>query len=282
MDSIPLISVIVPCFNQGEFLEECVNSVLSQTFVNWECIIIDDGSTDETKSISIRLSEKDSRIKYLSKKNGGLSHTRNFGIQNARGEYILPLDADDYLSDNYLQIACNKLTESSLIKVVYGVVRNFGAINEWGANPIIFNYQKQLYYNQIHCAGLYRREDALGIIGYDENMKLGFEDWEFYIRLLGDGGTAIQISEIVLFYRRKEKSMLQHLTNDNNKITVTNYIAAKNLRYYNDYQIDLLKAVDLQYKLVHPEEFYSYRFIVQLIVKKIAKTIKFVFQKKNE
>lgn len=93
----PMVSVVIPCYNHGRFLPEAVASVVAQDYTNWECIIVDDGSTDDTKMIAFDLTQQDQRIKYLFKKNGGLSSARNAGIELAEGTYIQFLDADDYL-----------------------------------------------------------------------------------------------------------------------------------------------------------------------------------------
>ena len=92
-----LISVIVPCYNQGEFLIESVQSIKTQTYQDWECIIVNDGSTDDTDRIARELMKSDSRIKYLHKTNGGLSSARNAGLQFALGTYVQFLDADDFI-----------------------------------------------------------------------------------------------------------------------------------------------------------------------------------------
>lgn len=90
-----LISVIVPCYNQSRFLDDCLASVYNQTFTNWECIIVNDGSPDNTEQIAKRWVEKDSRFKYVYKINGGLSSARNAGLKIAGGEFIQFLDCDD-------------------------------------------------------------------------------------------------------------------------------------------------------------------------------------------
>ena len=90
---MPLISVIVPCYNQAQYLDECLQSVLDQTYTDWECIIVNDGSPDNTEDVAKKWVEKDTRFIYLSKENGGLSSARNAGIEIAKGEWILPLDA---------------------------------------------------------------------------------------------------------------------------------------------------------------------------------------------
>ena len=93
------ISIIIPCYNQQEFIDRCVASVLEQTFTTWECILINDGSTDRTGEIGQKWTEKDSRIKLFNKENGGLSSARNAGMAKATGTHILFLDSDDRLAD---------------------------------------------------------------------------------------------------------------------------------------------------------------------------------------
>ena len=87
-----LISVIIPCYNQAHFLDETLNSILTQSYDNWECIIINDGSLDATEKIGLDWSNKDSRFKYVKKENGGLSSARNKGLELAKGDFIQFLD----------------------------------------------------------------------------------------------------------------------------------------------------------------------------------------------
>ena len=97
-----LISIIVPCYNQAHFLNEVLQSVLDQSYSNWECIIVNDGSPDNTEEIALVWCTKDKRFRYVKKENGGLSSARNAGITISQGEYILPLDADDKIYPSYL------------------------------------------------------------------------------------------------------------------------------------------------------------------------------------
>src|SRR4051812_15947600 len=103
MRPAPLVSVIVPCFGQAHYLPEAVGSVLAQTFTDWECIIVDDGSPDDTAAVAARLAAGDDRIKIVRQENRGLPGARNAGIRAARGRYILPLDADDRLEPTMLE-----------------------------------------------------------------------------------------------------------------------------------------------------------------------------------
>ena len=126
----PLVSVIVPCYNQAEYLPEALQSVLDQDYPYWECIIVNDGSTDNTEDVAKQWATKDHRFKYYSKVNGGLSDTRNFGIEKSEGAYILPLDADDKISSNYLKEAIKIFINNPKTKLVYSNLVLFGLKNE--------------------------------------------------------------------------------------------------------------------------------------------------------
>ena len=114
-----LVSIIVPCFNQAQYLPDALNSVLAQSFPSWECIIINDGSEDKTEEVSKEFCQGDNRFKYIWKENGGLSSARNAGIKVSSGKYILPLDADDKIAAEYIQQAVNVLDNDVNVKVVY-------------------------------------------------------------------------------------------------------------------------------------------------------------------
>src|SRR6266550_6173469 len=137
----PLVSVIVPCYNYGHFVGDALDSVLAQTFENWECIVVDDGSTDKTKEVVTRYESKDSRIKYIYQRNHGLAASRNLGISLSKGAYIQFLDADDQIESRKLEFQSNVLQDAVDIDIVYGSVRFFettsmeerpGPLNESG------------------------------------------------------------------------------------------------------------------------------------------------------
>ena len=199
-----LISIIVPCYKQAEYLDECLQSVLDQTYQNWECFIVNDGSPDHTEEVAKRWTEKDSRFKYLYQENKGVSAARNFGIQRAKGEWILPLDGDDYISSDYFRLA-SKHFENPGTKVIYCNAEKFGAV----AGKFIllpFTLKNLAYDNLIFCTAFFKKEDWIRIGGYDENMIEGYEDWEFWIHLLKDGGEAVKLDKTCFFYRIKNIS----------------------------------------------------------------------------
>ena len=213
MDLRPLISVVVPCYNMGNFLEDCINSVLAQTYTNWECLIVDDGSTDNSSEIALQLTTLDDRIKYLKKENGGLSSARNFGIQHANGSFILPLDADDIIGKDYLEEAVQAFNQNPELKLVYCEAEFFGEkTGRWDLRE--FNLKDLARTNMIFCTALFKKEDWVRVNGYDENMKSGWEDWDFWISILKNGGEVKRLPLVGFFYRIRPASMLRSMTEE--------------------------------------------------------------------
>ena len=100
MNNQPIISVIIPCYNVEKYVQECIESLSTQKFQNWECLVINDGSIDKTWEIILEKTSTDSRFKVFSQENKGLSETRNFGIDHSIGKYLFFLDSDDILPEN--------------------------------------------------------------------------------------------------------------------------------------------------------------------------------------
>ncbi|RIA10275.1 glycosyltransferase involved in cell wall biosynthesis [Flavobacteriaceae bacterium MAR_2010_72] len=222
------VSVIVPCYNQGCYLDEALQSVLEQSYTHWECIIVNDGSTDDTEAKAKEWIKKDSRFTYYSKPNGGLPSARNFGIERARGVYILPLDADDHISSNYIGVCVNEL-ESKSAKLVYGKVERFGIqTGEWKLQPYL--YTDLMVSNMIHCTAMYRKADWVQVGGYDECMVKGLEDWEFWVHILNKEDKVRKLDSITFYYRIKAASMITSMGKEedlNIKAYVFNKHAAK-------------------------------------------------------
>lgn len=132
MTSAPKISVVIPVYNVEQFIEKCLDSVLCQDFEDYEVVLIDDGSTDESAHICKRYSLIDSRIKYHYKENGGLSSARNFGIKRSSGEYLTFIDSDDYIAPDYLSHLFRLAKENSAdISCCFYNVENAGSIKPW-------------------------------------------------------------------------------------------------------------------------------------------------------
>ena len=103
----PQVSVIVPVYNQERYLEECISSIRRQTLAEWECLIINDGSSDSSGEIARRFSEADSRIRYFEQKNRGVSSARNLGMRRASGRYLCFVDGDDFIDAAFLKSFMN-------------------------------------------------------------------------------------------------------------------------------------------------------------------------------
>jgi len=193
-----LVSVIIPCFNYARYLPAAIDSLLNQTYVNWEAIIINDGSTDETEKIASKFSETDSRIKYIHLEHRGPSSARNAGLKTAQGEFIQFLDADDLLEARKLEAQIKFFNEHPGADIVYGNVRYFsdrkpnehllsmdGYNREWmpkvsGKGDEILKFLIQSNIMVISSPLLRRR--VIEITGvFDDNLRAS-EDWDIWIR----------------------------------------------------------------------------------------------------
>ena len=118
---MPAISVIIPVYNMGPWLRDCLESVLAQTFTSFECILVDDGSTDDSPQICDHYAKKDDRFRVIHKANGGLSSARNAGLDDAAGEYIAFVDSDDVILPDYLKILYEALHQNDADMSICGV-----------------------------------------------------------------------------------------------------------------------------------------------------------------
>jgi glycosyltransferase involved in cell wall biosynthesis len=184
---IPLVSIIIPCYNAEKWIDKCIDSALSQTYRPIEVIVIDDGSTDNSLAIIKKYGNK---IRWVSYDNGGPSVARNRGIKLSRGKYIQFIDADDYISSAKVKEHLEFL-ETSNADIVYGdwcnqyhkadgsVELSDYKINELTDDMLYYT----IAYNKIHSGScLYKRECIEKILGFDESLRIA-EDYDFFIRL---------------------------------------------------------------------------------------------------
>lgn len=204
----PAVSVIIPCYNQSQYLPEAVESVVNQTYQNWECIIVNDGSPDNTNEVAQELIAKypTKRIVLLEKENGGLADARNFGIKNSRGKYILPLDADDIIRPERLQKMVSLLKAHPEIAIAYTDMEQFGT-----ASKIVhekeYDFKHLCFQNHLNYCSLYKKEAWEAVGGYNPNMAQGYEDWDFWISFGEKGYYGKRIPEPLFLYRVKDSSM---------------------------------------------------------------------------
>lgn len=208
----PLVSVVIPCFNHGKYLEESIDSVLAQTFQDSEIIVVNDGSTDAgTIEVLRNLSKPKTRVMH--QPNMGLPAARNRGIGEARGEYICCLDADDTLEATYLEKAAWMLEAKPDVGFVYSWVRRFGEnTGIWYTDP--FSLSNLLQYNHISVSAVFRRVAWERVGGFWEAMRPGLEDWEFWIHLAAAGFPGERIPEPLLNHRKHGPSMLDEAVDE--------------------------------------------------------------------
>ncbi|QIY91410.1 glycosyltransferase family 2 protein [Chryseobacterium gallinarum] len=250
-----LISIIVPCYNQAAYLDECLESVLNQTYQHWECIIVDDGSPDHTRELTKKWIEKDSRFRYHYKQNGGLSSARNAGIEIAKGEWILPLDADDKIGNQYLELAEAEFQNG--YTVIYCKAEFFGEVNEpWKLMP--YNYSQLLIENLIFCTAFFKKIDWKNTEGYDQNLIYGKEDWDFWMSILDAKKKVLCLDYCGFFYRRKVESMDVEINQNKTKKDFSlNYIYKKHLAQYLPDQLNAIENFQKQKTAQHNLDFYN-------------------------
>ena len=275
MNNVIKVSLVVAAYQSSEFIAECLYSVLHQDIEEWECIIIDDGSLDNTYELALGFSEIDSRFKVYQLNNCGPSKARNFGVSMAKGKYVLTLDSDDHISENYCRLCLDEFEKSQDLVVVYGSVQNFGTVNDFQFDGCNFFYRDHLLSNKIHVSGMYLKSNFLHVNGFDETMLVGYEDWEFYIRLLKNGGNVKQLKDAILYYRRKYISRNTNLEREKNDRTrVMNYIFTKNITIYEKFFPSALDVLVCNEKLKSPEIYYSYKGVLFILLVKIKKSIR--------
>src|SRR5690606_20109294 len=239
------VSIVVPTHNHSEFLNECLESVFNQTFEGWECIIVNDGSTDNTAEIVQPWLEKDIRFKYVEIINSGVSAARNKGIEMANSEWILPLDSDDIINSQYLEKAIPFLKKEN--QVIYCQAELFGDRTGIWELPD-FEFPLLLIKNLIFCSAFYKKSDWLSIGGYDESFSVGYEDWEFWINLLSryENPKVIRIDYVGFKYRIKQISRNEDLMRNEKQMNATrNKIFIKHLEVY-EQEYGSLQSVALQ------------------------------------
>ena len=203
----PLVSVIIPCFKQADFLVEALDSVIAQTFNDWECIVVNDGSPDNTNEVVFSYIKKypGRRIRVVEKPNGGLSAARNFGVRHSSGSYVLPFDSDDRLHPQMLEKCLAALQNNPGAGIAYTQTRCFGANDTLVTNQV-FSLEMLREENHIAYCSLYRREVFDQVGGYNTNLD-SYEDWDFWIGALERGWQGVCVPEPLFLYRVKDQSM---------------------------------------------------------------------------
>ena len=204
-----LVSIVIPCYNQGQYIEETMDSVLAQTYPHWEAVIVNDGSTDAYTSELLHNYHKPN-TKVIFTKNQGLAEARNTAIAAAKGTYILPLDADDKIAPTYCEKAVDVIRNNKEIGIVHSETEYFGEHSGLRDDPP-FSLETMLQRNIILCSSMFRREDWEQVGGYNANMKYGGEDWDFWLSIIELGRKVFKIPEVMFYYRIRTGSMARSI-----------------------------------------------------------------------
>jgi len=204
MKQVPIVSIVVPCYNYGHLLSETLNNIFEQDFQLWECLIIDDGSTDNTSFIANQFVQKDERFRYIYQKNSGLSAARNTGIKNSIGTYIQLLDADDFIQHSKFKSQLAVFKANPEIDIIYSEVRYFysdspttfylshdGSDRQWmtfADSDDHENLKSTLISINICVVNApLIRKDIFAKIGEFNPLLKSVEDWEFWCRCAYSG-----------------------------------------------------------------------------------------------
>jgi glycosyltransferase involved in cell wall biosynthesis len=226
--SNPAVSVIVPCYNGGRFLDDLCASLAAQTFRDFETVIVDDGSTEE--ATARKLASLDPAIRVLHQENRRMAAARNVGFRAARGEFVLPLDCDDRIEPSFLAETVAILRDAPPeVGFAFSHMQLVGVMD--GVMARHFNRFDQLFLNQLPYCMLIRRSAWEAAGGEDETMHDGGEDWEFSLRLLRAGFRGVEIAKPLLIYRVSPDGMLMSRTARRHG-TIWRYIRAKHRDLY--------------------------------------------------
>jgi len=206
----PAVSLIIPAYNTEKYIAECLDSVLAQTFKDFEAICIDDGSTDKTLSIFEEYAKRDPRIRVMHQNDLGLVATRNNAIAVAHGEYIFPLDGDDKISPDCLEVLHGFITANDYALVgpsvwFFGDLKK-GKIYRDAKKPTKWRTKWNLLCMEgglASSAAMYPKRLWEKYGGYDHLFDKGMEDLDFYLNFIEDGQKVICLPNRLVYYRQK-------------------------------------------------------------------------------
>lgn len=259
-----ILSIVIPCYNQGAYLKDALDSLALLDKSQVEVIIVNDGSSDDyTNSYLEELSRQGYHVIFQD--NQGLGAARNSGIKAASGKYVLPLDADNKIFPDYVTGSVSVLENDEEVAVVYGNAEYFGD-KKGVLKPGPFNLQQLMLGNYIDACAVIRKA-VIDEVGYYENMKImGYEDWDLWLRIALKGYKFHYIDKILFSYRVHRSSMMRTLNRDiRRQNEIEDYFAEKyrdqlSFTFVKDYFIGKIKRRPFHflYRLVLQKYFPAY------------------------
>ena len=250
-EAVTELSIVIPYFNAASFLERTLQAIKQQVVVNYELIVVDDGS--DTKNKNVLMANLYQIDVLLTQENQGQAAARNAGIRKAKGEYILNWDADDYFEPDFSARAIEILNKNPTIKLVTSyALRTADGVSGELIKPAGGSYQNFLFENAALGSAMFRKKDWQETGGYDEaEVVRGYEDWEFYLRLLYPIGQAFIIPEKLFTYYRHAESTTSLILSERRSLAKRKYIYIKNKKIFQEHYTELID--DLFYRLEREE-----------------------------
>jgi len=235
----PTISVVVSCYNLGAYLDEAVQSVLTQTYQDFEIIIVDDGSTDRgTQALLDGYSRP--RTEVIRAPHAGIASARNLGVARARGRYLCILDADDRLEPAYFEKAVRVLDADASVTFVSCWLRAFGE-ESWEWKPDRCDLKTLLSEDTVLTASLVRKDVVVAVGGFDTAMpEQGDDDWHLWLTLAASGFSGVILPEILYHYRRRGASVSTRCWHGAAHMPLARYRVAKYADAYRAHLLDVL------------------------------------------
>lgn len=239
-----LVSVIIPCFNQGQYILEATNSIFNQSYKDFEIIVVNDGSTDPLTNAILDTLDRPN-LKVIKTKNQGLAMARNVGINNSQGEFFVPLDCDDKLAPNYIEKTLKEVNKDQSISIVYTDIKVFGnyetelKLKQTGLPDILIE-------NKVAVTSLVKRSvfnsvSEVNGYGYNPNMKYGYEDWDFWISAAEMGFKFKHIPQPLFQYRKAGPSMIANA--EKHHIFLVNQIMENHKDTFNKYAQEIVSKL---------------------------------------
>lgn len=197
----PLVSIVITNYNYGRFIKQAINSALNQSYTDIEVIVVDDGSTDESVG---HIKSYGSKVKLITQPNQGVVIARNNGAKQAKGQYLVFLDADDYLADDYVSHLINTIKAADDPQVVFAYSDfQFTGQTEQVIKSCAWNPRKLLYRNYIVVSALVSKPAFDEVGGFDQavNQQASFEDWDLWLSLVEQGYSGVYCPMPLFYYR---------------------------------------------------------------------------------
>lgn len=239
------VSIIITCYNLGEYLHEALQSALAQTHPSVDVILVDDGSTEPLTIEVLDRLEPHPQVRVFRTPNQGVARARNFGIQQSRSDYILPLDADDRILPDYVNRAVAILDADPDIAFVGSHYTTFG-VYEASCQPAAYRLPDMLIENVVPISSLFRRCVWEELGGYCDELKVA-EDWDFWIGIMEHGYRGVVIPEILFEYRIRPASRNSQIRQPDVYQRAMQLIYTRHNAIYQRYWMEVLALKDRQF-----------------------------------